>query len=426
MAQTSILKTNDNTIVVGMTGRMDSVVVAYLLKKQGLNPLAVAVVNFEKISTKKKVDATSDQMLEIDLSLYGHCHISDLTAVKNICQQLNIPFYATSSKEEYREEVFGPLISSRLAGTKFSSCFFCHSLIIRTLIQKAKELGASKVATGHYARILSTHSGSHYVIGASNDSQHDQSYLLAGLSSSELSSLFLPLSEMRKSDTEKLGISIGVNLASSKEYKGDCLTEDPHFNDYIAYMTASSLRKTGSVMDFKNDIVLAEHKGLHNYFIGQTNLSGLEGGQVDKEATIVDINPSIGNIYLGDWKALHFKLFVVKNFVCDKYVDQSAPIEAFLKYHANDKSSACTIFMRSMNICVISLKEEQEGRAPAGKMAVFYNRAGNGGKIIGYGTVVGYPPFEGLDKLYESIEMADPGIKDWEEKAKEENKRLGF
>lgn len=414
-------------IVVGMTGRMDSVVVAYLLKKQGLSPIAVAVINFEKMMGKKTVKVDGfDKYIDADISLYGACHIDNLNNTKKICEQLGIPFYATSTKDIFREDVLGKLVTSRLSGEKFSPCIGCHTLIIKTLIEKAKELDANKVATGHYAKVLSAQHGEQLIIGRSNDLVNDQSYLLAGLTFDEMKKLLLPLSDMRKKDAEKICQSLGITFQTNATKSGDCLSNDPKLNDFLTYMSSPNLRKKGSILEYKNDVFVTDHSGFHIYTNGQKNLPTIDGNTIDREATVVDIDPVTGHVYIGDWNAISYRLTVLINFVSDKFLDLSRPCEVFIKFEINGESLPCIIFYRTLSSCVILLKTEQKGRAPAGRTAVLYNRAGVGAKLIGHGEVMSYAPFENLEKLYETSDMSDPVEKMRNLKAKEDNQKLGF
>ena len=417
----------NNKIVIGMTGKMDSVAVAYLLKKQGLEPIAVSVINLEKMMGKKEIkDGAIDRFVSADISITGSCHIENLNSIKNICDQLGIPFYATSAKDAFREDVLGRLITSRLSGEKFSPCISCHRLIIQTLIEKAKELDAPKIATGHYAKILSAQQGKQLVVGSSNDVKNDQSYLLAGLQQEELEKMLLPLSDMRKSDILRIVESLGLNFAASGQKSGDCFTNHPYFEDFLTHMSSRHLRKKGSVIDFKNDVFIADHHGYHIYTIGQTNLRGFEGNAVDREAIIVDIDPNSGHIYLGKLFDITYRLTVLKNFVADKFLDQSRPKEAYVKFNPHDEAIPCTIFFRTFNICVIQFKLKQYGRAPSGKIAVLYSRSGPGSKVLGHGQVASYSPFENMERLYETIDMADPVETVRNNKAKEDNLKLRF
>ncbi|MBI2522281.1 MAG: hypothetical protein HYV97_17815 [Bdellovibrio sp.] len=200
-----------NTVVVGMSGKMDSFVAAYLLKKQGLHVIGVCIQMVDvhdtlysrrRAMTIQESTSISEEGQIDDLSyipaFFTDCHVVNLEKARAQAEHLEIPFYAVNALSEFKSLVLDRVISAGISGEKIYPCMYCHQLLIDLLEQKANKLKAQMVATGHYARVQLIKNNKVYSIGASHDPTIDQSLKLAQLNQNQLSRLLLPLAEMRR------------------------------------------------------------------------------------------------------------------------------------------------------------------------------------------------------------------------------------
>lgn len=414
------------TIVVGMTGKIDSVIAAYLLKKQGHRCIGVAVVNYEKIMGKlRNPEVPPEKVEEKDLTVYGHCHIEDVSRVKKICDQLDIPFYATNAAREFSEKIMGQTIGSRLSGEQFSPCVFCHKMLVEVLIEKAKKLGADRVATGHYAKV--NHSNGLYQIIMANEIASDQSFLLSRLSQETLAMLDLPLSEMRKVDTSKIAQSLGLEFVPSASERHTCFVTDSKLPDLVEWVSSEDLRKKGQILNYSNDVFVSDHSGIHHFYLGQKNfLGGDDKSKAQKgEDEVVDIDPVSGHVYVGPASKVECQYCVLGDFFANPF-DMSGPFEAYARFGFGQEMLACTVYPKNNNTLVLAFTKPYNGVVSAGRGLTIYNRQGAGGKVIGQGTVLNYGPFNNLETLYENMEQSDQELLGRKQRAIEESTKLHF
>ena len=159
----NVTKIRREKVLVGMTGRMDSTVTAYLLKMQGYEVIGMAInlfnVNNNVFNGKRYVSGPEGNLIDKEDTnpyiekIIPHCHIQNLDLVKKICDSMEIGFYGGNAYEEYREGVLGNVFSSRIAGDHFFPCGKCSEIVIRFLAEKAAILDINKIATGHYTKV---------------------------------------------------------------------------------------------------------------------------------------------------------------------------------------------------------------------------------------------------------------------------------
>ena len=173
------------TVVVGMSGGVDSSVAALLLKEQGYNVIGLFMNNWEE------TDAC------------GNCTgEEDFADVRRVANKIGVPYYSVNFAKEYMDRVFSYFLSEYAAGRTPNPDVLCNREIkFRDFKEKAKELGADFIATGHYCDILHEN-GVHYLLKAKDQSK-DQTYFLNQLSQEQLDGVLFPLGKLDKSEVRK-------------------------------------------------------------------------------------------------------------------------------------------------------------------------------------------------------------------------------
>mgnify|MGYP006194351617 FL=1 len=186
-------------ILLGLSGGVDSFVTAYLLKIQKYDLIAVTISN-------------SWDEVTLDQAKYLSCYLNPgrLEKIKDFCQKMNIPLQVVKSSAEFRESVIEPWMAEKALGKNSNPCWNCHELRMNLLYEKMKESGATKIATGHYAKLFHHEAHNTVFVHTSNDEVHDQSGLLSRLSHDVLKSLVLPLSDLTRKEVLKLAENFGV------------------------------------------------------------------------------------------------------------------------------------------------------------------------------------------------------------------------
>lgn len=245
---------NPPTVVVGMSGGVDSSVSALLLKQQGYKVIGLFMKNWEE---------------ERD----GACHASqDAEDVHAVCELLDIPCYTIQFTQEYREKVFARFLEDLQRGETPNPDILCNREIKFSLFyDKALALGADYLATGHYCRVLEQN-GSHK-LARGVDATKDQSYFVYTLSKEKLQRILFPVGGLLKSEVRRLAHLHKLPTATKKESMGICFIGKRDFktfvNQYIAYTPGDMITPEGAVV--------GRHDGIAYYTIGQRRGLGIGG-----------------------------------------------------------------------------------------------------------------------------------------------------
>ena len=243
------------TIVVGMSGGVDSAVTALLLKQQGHHVIGLFMKNWE------------DEDGE-------HCPAKqDFLDVLAICDILGIEVEAVNFAKEYKERVFQYFLAEYQAGRTPNPDVLCNSEIkFKAFLEHALSLGADFIATGHYARVRER-DGLFELLKA-QDSSKDQSYFLYRLNQAQLSKSLFPLGELLKRDVREIAKNAGLPVHAKKDSTGICFIGERPFREFLSRY----LPKQPGQMHTPEGRVVGQHDGLMYYTIGQRQGLGI-GGQ---------------------------------------------------------------------------------------------------------------------------------------------------
>lgn len=244
-------------IVVGISGGVDSSVAAYLLKKQGHDVIGLFMINWDEQD--------------------GQCTAEeDYEDVKRVCTKIGIPYFSVNYSKEYYDRVFKYFLDEYKAGRTPNPDILCNREIkFGPFLEKAKQLGADMIATGHYAKTIQK-DGKTYLLKA-KDLTKDQSYFLNQLSQAQLSSVIFPLADIEKTEVRKIAKELGLSTAEKKDSTGICFIGERNFKNFLkTYLPA----KPGEIRTLDEKVV-GHHDGLMYYTIGQRRGLNL-GGTKDK------------------------------------------------------------------------------------------------------------------------------------------------
>jgi tRNA-specific 2-thiouridylase len=374
-------------VVIGLTGRMDSCVAALLLKKQGMQVIGVSLVNVSKEDFKDEADAPK-------------CHLSKLEQVKEFCDQLNIPFYATDTKAEFDGEVFDPLVSRKLAAQANNSCFDCTKMRIRVLYEKMVKLKADYIATGHYCKVQKNIHSSQYFIHGNNDLKSDQSFLLAGIPAKYLKHLILPLGELKKAEVEKIAHKFGLKFSPSKEMTEFCFQKKDSFFKKAMQRIPKSMIKEGQIQNAHTELYHGDHDGIVAFFLGQGELPFKGIGPADTDLEIVGYNFGSGLISIGNKSHLTFKAFQIVHLNLGGGLDKSRPMTCFIKNKHSTEYHKCHLYFKNNASALIETAAEVYP-VVAGESFVIFDKNTRNAKVIGIGSTGNIGDFELTDRVSE-------------------------
>lgn len=378
------MATQSHKILIGVTGRTDSAVAAYLLKKQGMEVHAVAIL-FHAQGVSESEDSNQ---LKVDKNIVQYS-LSELSEIKKVYDALEIPFYAVNAQEQYYALVNDPLVAHRLMGRAFNAKVVATQLLFDVLYQKAEVLKAKYVATGHYAKLQTNQKTNESALFSSPDLDSDQSFLLAGLSSQQLSKLMLPLSDMRKAETHKISQIMGIKTEPSIKHLN--VFERENLALEIEDFIPSSMIVEGEIILQHDENMLAEHKGVHNFFLGQGTEHGLDlkRSGVERDLVVVDIDAKTGTILVEDPKRLYYTH--VSLGLCRFGGGGSSifPLDVYIQFKEFGERLAGKLYFKNNNSCVLEFTQKQLGVVVAGTTAVIYSKSSGVARVFAHGIVQG-------------------------------------
>ena len=271
-------------VVVGMSGGVDSSVAAYLLKDAGYEVIGLFMRNWDS-TINDDIEGHPNNAEEI-------CsQESDYNDAKKVCEQLNIPLHRVDFIKEYWDYVFTYFLSELKRGRTPNPDLFCNKYIKFDLfIKEARTLGAEKIATGHYARIV----GNRLVRGI--DLNKDQTYFLAQLSPNQLKDVMFPIGELTKEEVRDIAKKMSLTTADKKDSTGICFIGERHFQKFLHnYLEPNP----GDIIDIETNKVIGRHTGLMNYTIGQRRQVGLSGSELRHFVCGKDVQKNILYVTFG-------------------------------------------------------------------------------------------------------------------------------
>ena len=356
--------------VVAMSGGVDSSVAAWLLKKQGYE---VAGLSFE----------LWDQRDIKNLSVC--CSVETINIAKEVAKKLSIEHYTIDVRDEFYRYIVEDFCNSYVSGVTPNPCILCNKFIkFKFLLKKAEEIGADVIATGHYARIQKPQTSDfrhqtsdRILLKKGVDPKKDQSYVLYVMTQEELSKTLFPLGELTKDKTRSIALELGLASAIRPESQEICFIGNGNYVDFIKGVAPEAL-KPGPIIDTEGRVI-AEHKGIAFYTIGQRKRLGISA---PKPYYVVDINTKKNILVVGCREETLKKSFKVKelNWISVESISES--IRAKVKVRSTMKEEPAVIIQEKNHGVIVEFDLPQWAPAP-GQSAVFYD----GDTVIGGGII---------------------------------------
>lgn len=342
-------------IVVGMSGGVDSSVVAKLLKDKGQEVLGLFMKNWEE--KDQNGVCTSEK---------------DFADVKSVCNQIGIPYYSVNFAKEYMDRVFSYFLSEYSAGRTPNPDVLCNREIkFGPFLEYAKKLGAEKIATGHYARVEEK-DGMFYLKKAV-DQNKDQTYFLNQLNQYQLSQVIFPIGHLEKPELRRLAEEYGLSTSHKKDSTGICFIGERNFKEFLKGFLPA---KSGKILDYKTKEQLGTHDGLMYYTLGQRKGLGI-GGRADGsgEAWFVcekDLKNNILYVTQGEQDILFSEGLRsgVINWIPKR--PESTELDLYAKFRYRQPEQKVHVKINEDGSTVVHFYEKQRAITP-GQFVVFYD-----------------------------------------------------
>ncbi len=344
--------------LVAMSGGVDSSVAAYLLKKEGFD---VAGVSFELWDSR-------------DLSRINTCcSVETIEIAKDVAGKLGIEHYSVDVRDAFYRHVIEGFCDSYVSGSTPNPCILCNKYIkFAFLLEKADEIGADIIATGHYARV--ERPGSFNGIGEGNerfllkkgvDLKKDQSYFLYVMTQHELSRVVFPLGGMRKEEIRRIAEDIGLANALRAESQEICFVGDGNYIDFVRNFNPDAF-KPGPIVSEKGEVI-GTHKGIAFYTVGQRKR--LEIPSLIP-FYVVDIDRGGNTIIVGDRKGAMKSRLLVRSLNWISIDGLYEPVRAGVRIRSTMMEEP-SLITPGRDSVIVEFDNPQWAPAP-GQSAVFY------------------------------------------------------
>ncbi|WP_410497287.1 tRNA 2-thiouridine(34) synthase MnmA [Cellulosilyticum sp. ST5] len=358
-------ETTKKKVVVGMSGGVDSSVTAYLLKEQGYEVIGMTMQIWQE-------GAPED-------SDGGCCGLSAVDDARRVCQKLDIPHYVVNFRSDFKKHVIDYFLDEYQNARTPNPCIACNRYVKwESMLQKALQIGADYIATGHYARVIRDEVTGRYSLKQSKTLAKDQTYALYNLTQHQLAHTLMPLGDYTKDEVRAIAKEIGLAVATKPDSQEICFVPD---NNYAKYIEEETGKKpvVGNFVN-KDGKVLGKHKGIIHYTIGQRKGLGLSLG---KPGFVQRINQKTNEVVIGNNEDLFDTTVTANqvNFMPFEHLEGEMHCLGKIRY--NQAPQPCTIKMIDEDTIQCIFDEKQRAITP-GQALVLYD----GDKLIGGGTIL--------------------------------------
>jgi tRNA-specific 2-thiouridylase len=358
-----ILKPKDQTtIVVAMSGGVDSSTVAAMLCAEGYRVIGITLQLYDHGAALKKKGAC--------------CAGQDIYDAKMVADKLGIPHYILDYETKFKESVINDFVDSYTRGETPLPCVKCNqSVKFKDLLKMAKDLGADGLATGHYVRKLKGVDGAELHTGV--DAGKDQSYFLFATTQEQLDYLYFPLGGFTKQETRNMAAKYELLTADKADSQDICFVPDGNYRAVISKVNPNALQK-GKIVHV-DGFELGEHDGIINFTVGQRRRLGVSS---QEPLYVVKIDPLSKVVYVGPLESLNASEFIIKDVNWLKFFPLLEEIEVKAKIRSTRPGTFAKLSRLDDSSARIKLFSPEKAITP-GQACVFYDNE----RVLGGGWI---------------------------------------
>lgn len=345
------------TVAVAMSGGVDSCVSAALLVSSGYRVFGVTA-----LLTGERSRCCSEE---------------DICIAREVCRQLGIEHHLVDVREAFERSIIGCFTAEYLAGRTPSPCALCNPLIkFGLLMDRALEMGASRLATGHYARLAAAPDGRVRLLRGL-DAKKDQSYFLALLPQERLAHAMFPVGELQKRQVGQIAGERDLAARKSRESQEVCFVPDGSHGEWMD-VRCFDTKGPGPMADTSGR-VLGQHRGIHHYTVGQRR--GL-GVAVGSPLYVVSIDAAANRVVVGTREESLRDSMTVSDLQWIAGAPPGRAFDAAVQIRHNHQAAPCRVELSDDGKAAVRFREPQFAVAP-GQLAAFYE----GDEVLGGGWI---------------------------------------
>jgi tRNA-specific 2-thiouridylase len=371
------------TIAVAMSGGVDSSAVAALLRAEGYTLVGLTL----QLWNQRRL-AGHEGMPE---AVQGRCcSIDDVYDARRVAEKLDIPYYLVNQEARFEAEVVRPFVDEYLAGRTPIPCTLCNNhLKFDQLLTTARQIGADRIATGHYARNHFDEARNRWILSRPEDKSKDQTYFLFGLTQDQLSRTLFPLGNMQKPAVRVMAAEAGLQVAAKPDSQEICFIPG---GDYSTFLAAYLDEQDQPLPDSSGELVtttgevVGHHTGIQNFTVGQRKGLGLTSAN---PLYVLKIHPDSHQVTVGADQDLFTRELRANrlNWISIPGLTQGESIRVQIKIRHRHEPAWATLQLDPANPDgenIFALFDEPQRAVTPGQSAVFYQAD----EVVGGGWIL--------------------------------------
>jgi tRNA-specific 2-thiouridylase len=364
------------TIAVAMSGGVDSSTVAAMLCAEGHQVVGLTM----QLWNQRRL-AGHEGMPE---AAQGRCcSLDDVYDARRVAETIGIPYYVVNHEDRFERDVIRPFVEEYLSGRTPIPCSLCNNhLKFDQLLTVAQQIGADALATGHYARVRFDEATCRWLLKRPADRSKDQTYFLFGLTQRQLSRTLFPLGEMLKSEVRELARRHGLALAEKQDSQEICFVPGGDYKRFLdAYLAEQSdaLPDTAGELVTSDGQVIGEHRGIHNFTVGQRKGLGVATGS---PLYVIQIKGDTRQVVVGKQEDLYSRSLRAHRVNFIAIHDLLEPMRVVVKIRHRHEPAPAWVEKCGEDEVLATFDDAQRAITP-GQAAVFYD----GDLVVGGGWI---------------------------------------